>query len=375
MKIEDNIYNELLELVNWNEISKNKELSDEFILEYKDKLNFELLCDSIKLSEDMIRQLDEYVDWNIISKYYKPFTAEFYIQYKDKLNWFNVCNNNRCLSESVIEECSEFMDWCALSECVKLTEDFVRKHEDKISWNNLSGNLECKFSLDFISEYKDKWNWYYICDYYSLPEDFIRQHIDYINWYSISRYRILSSQLIRDFADKVDWKGISIQPYLDINLIKDYPDKVCWKYIFYNWYINDFEGYVDIIKENVEYIDFFDVCHSASSKMEKKVYKFFEWDKISKDTRLINDTEFLKRYKHKLNWNIVLDTIQVPEDVIWYCCNFVDMKQVCSTQKLSLEFIDKHFLYGQFAAQLVNNNNIDIETQRVLKNRYSSKAW
>ena len=118
-----------------------------------------------------------------------------------------------------------------------------RTTEDKISWNNLSGNLECKFSLDFISEYKDKWNWYYICDNYSLPEDFIRQHIDYINWYSISRYRILSSQLIRDFADKVDWKGISIQPHLDINLIKDYPDKVCWKYIFYNWYINDFEDY------------------------------------------------------------------------------------------------------------------------------------
>lgn len=182
MIIEDNIYNKLLELVNWNEISKNKELSDEFILEYKDKLNFELLCDNIILSEDMIRQLDEYVDWSIISKYYKSFTAEFYIQYKDKLNWFYVCNNNRYLPESVIEECIDFIDWCALSKCVKLSENFVRKYQDKIYWNNLSANNECNFSLDFISEYKDKWNWFYICDYKSLPEDFIRQHIDYINW-------------------------------------------------------------------------------------------------------------------------------------------------------------------------------------------------
>lgn len=139
--------------------------------------------------------------------------------------------------------------------------------------------------------------------------------------------------------------------------------------------VDDFEDYVDIVKENVEYIDFFDVYYSGTEEMEKKVYKFFEWDKISKDTCLIKNTEFLKRYKHKLNWNIVLDTIQVPEDVIWYCCNYVDMAQVCSTQKLSLEFIDKHSLFGQFATQLVNNNNIDIETQRVLKNRYSSKAW
>lgn len=109
--------------------------------------------------------------------------------------------------------------------------------------------------------------------------------------------------------------------------------------------------------------------------MEKKVYEFFDWCKISSNPWLANESEFLKKYKHKLNWNIVLDIIQVPEDVILYCCNFVDMKQVCSTQKLSLEFIDKHSLFGQFATQLVNNNNLDIETQRVLKNRYSSKAW
>ena len=70
-----------------------------------------------------------------------------------------------------------------------------------INWScvSLDGNL----SEDFIRKFQDKVNWTYITRYQKLSESFIEEFQDKIDWRYISYYQILSENFIRKFSDKL----------------------------------------------------------------------------------------------------------------------------------------------------------------------------
>ena len=70
-----------------------------------------------------------------------------------------------------------------ISECQKLSENFIRKFQDRV-------------------------NWMYISTYQKLSEDFIREFQDNVHWLTISKNQKLSECFIREFQDKVKvyWK-------------------------------------------------------------------------------------------------------------------------------------------------------------------------
>ena len=71
--------------------------------------------------------------------------------------------------------------WREISECQKLSEDFIREFQDKVSWYWIS---ECqKLSEDFILEFQDKVHW---CR----------------DW--ILKYQKLSNEFIEEFKDRLD---------------------------------------------------------------------------------------------------------------------------------------------------------------------------
>lgn len=57
-------------------------------------------------------------------------------------------------------------------------------------------------SEDFIREFKDRVNWYYISMSQILSEDFIREFEDNVVWYNIRKYQILSREFLEEFRDK-----------------------------------------------------------------------------------------------------------------------------------------------------------------------------
>ena len=60
-------------------------------------------------------------------------------------------------------------------------------------------------------------DWYYISGNYKLSENFIKKFQDKFNWSEISYYQKLSENFIREFQDKVDWLYISIGQILSEN--------------------------------------------------------------------------------------------------------------------------------------------------------------
>ena len=80
--------------------------------------------------------------------------------------------------------------------------DVINKH---IDWNSISTE---QLSEDFIRKFQDKVDWSLISACQTLSESFIREFQDKVDWNCISSCQVLSENFIREFEDKVDWKRI-----------------------------------------------------------------------------------------------------------------------------------------------------------------------
>ena len=69
------------------------------------------------------------VDWNYISKNQK-LSEEFIEKYIDKVNWDCISINQK-LSEEFIEKHYDKVNWHYISQFEKVSESFIKKHSDK----------------------------------------------------------------------------------------------------------------------------------------------------------------------------------------------------------------------------------------------------
>ena len=67
-------YGEHIDLWDWSHISSHQKLSEDFIREFKDKVNWENISVYQKLSEDFIREFKDYINFEYLigNKYCPP---------------------------------------------------------------------------------------------------------------------------------------------------------------------------------------------------------------------------------------------------------------------------------------------------------------
>ena len=130
----------------------------------------------------------------------ESLTEDFIQEFKDKVDWTCISRYPH-LSEDFIRKFADRVDWYYISAYQYLSENFIREFADKVGWYWIS---RCQqLSEDFIREFKDKVNWYYISAYQHLSEDFIREFKDKVSWGWVSRYQHLSKEFIEEFKDKI----------------------------------------------------------------------------------------------------------------------------------------------------------------------------
>ena len=130
----------------------------------------------------------------------ESLTEDFIQEFKDKVDWTCISRYPH-LSEDFIRKFADRVDWYYISAYQYLSENFIREFADKVGWFWIS---RCQqLSEDFIREFKDKVNWYYISAYQHLSEDFIREFKDKVSWGWVSRYQHLSKEFIEEFKDKI----------------------------------------------------------------------------------------------------------------------------------------------------------------------------
>ena len=154
--------------------------------------------------EDALKRANEilgtnYDAWRLISKH-QSLSEDFIREFKDRVDWVSISSYQH-LSEDFIREFKDRVDWDSISANQHLSEDFIREFEDKVEWECIS---ECQhLSEDFIREFTDRVCWYNISTYQRLSEDFIREFKDRVDWDWIAKYQRLSKNFIREFKDDI----------------------------------------------------------------------------------------------------------------------------------------------------------------------------
>ena len=69
-----------------NKLSHYQILSEDFIREFQDKVNWKLISQYQTLSENFIREFKDKVDWDSISRYQR-LSEEFIEEFKNKIYW------------------------------------------------------------------------------------------------------------------------------------------------------------------------------------------------------------------------------------------------------------------------------------------------
>ena len=75
----------------WNNLDfyRNNTLTEDFIREFKDDVNWDCISSCQKLSEDFIREFQDKVDWSTIS-YRQKLSGKFVREFQDKIDWSSI---------------------------------------------------------------------------------------------------------------------------------------------------------------------------------------------------------------------------------------------------------------------------------------------
>lgn len=196
-------------------------------------------------------------------------------------------------------------------------DDLIHKYRDFIDWDLLSGNLSLRWSKELIMRYEDKWEWralsYVIAN---VLEQIDFRHILFI------------------FKDSISWsiicQGINITPLL----VEDYPEHIDWQALSSNKLFNWSEDFVEKHKDQMDWEAFSEVLsadlfskfssdlmpgvnrkgsHSFSHAFIARYVNEWHWDRLSENTQLIFDKEFLQAFRKHWNWEHIVNN----EAIAW----------------------------------------------------------
>ena len=163
------------------------------------------------IDENVIRENEDQFDWNFLSSCQSGFSEEFLNEYKEKLN-INTITFRFQLSKDFIRENIEILNWRTISYTQSLSEEFIDEFEDRIDWEYLSMNSY--LTKDMIRKYKDKLNWSHICAKQNLGPEFMEEMEEYLDWEIVSMFQEMPYSFIMKYKDKLNMENILRYHYL-----------------------------------------------------------------------------------------------------------------------------------------------------------------
>lgn len=119
----------------------------------------------------------------------------------------------KVLSNEFIQKIMNEEAWKELSNDFNWSETLLEKYQDKVDWNEISGNTGIRWTVPMIQKFRHRINWDVFSDTIgeeSLPENILETFKDKWNWHKLSSNVevFLSYDLLDKFADLWDWEEI-----------------------------------------------------------------------------------------------------------------------------------------------------------------------
>lgn len=187
------------------DICQYQTLSEDFIRRHADDINnsmyggkvdWKLISQYQKLSEQFMRDFNHKLDWHVLPKY-QTMSDKFIKEFRGKFWWGDFPYNK--LSEELISELYDTVCWPEVSKEKKnLSNKFIETWAHRLDWFNL-----CYFNKvdsSILSKYADRlsFDWTVLCEHQNLSEDFMREFKDRMYWDKLLNRRLLSKDFIRE---------------------------------------------------------------------------------------------------------------------------------------------------------------------------------
>lgn len=146
-----------------------KEWAIESLLrEYKDKVEWDsLFRRGIILKEDFIKELieDGTLDDRLIKEFiscYHPLSEQFISEFADRLEWIYISSAQK-MSEEFMNKYEHKLDFHFLPQYRRLSNEFIKKYEDRWNWLTIA-ETQKNVSKELIERHKDEIpKWAYDC--------------------------------------------------------------------------------------------------------------------------------------------------------------------------------------------------------------------
>ena len=167
------------------------------------------------LSNDFMQDISMKDAWKELSSDF-GWSEALLEKYQDKVSWDEISgNSNIRWTIPMIQKFQKKINWERLSECADentLTESFIEAFKDKWDWNKLSNNNNVLSSQALIDKYADRWNWEEIIDSYFhnvydyKPIEFYEKYKEYIPVSKLQNtylWRCIVEQRAKQLAEEI----------------------------------------------------------------------------------------------------------------------------------------------------------------------------
>jgi len=317
-------------------IEKSQKLSEEFILRHINSIHFNIICQFQILTENFINSYFEHFDLGTIL-IYQNISNDFIDLHNKEINWRNFCISIKEHEKKyeVADKCIDYIDWDYISSNWTLSDDHIRKYQNKVDWYRISNSQ--KLSENIIREFQDKLNWYEISQRCKISENFIEELQDKVIWEKVGSQYECSLSFIRKHKDKLKNAILKTD---DIELIRELKSCITFNYIDHSNYseelLIEFQDKViwELLVKTKKMSE--QLLKSCSGSFNSQV-----WGWIS-DLQPLSE-EFIREFQDKVHWGGISchqtlseNFMDEFEDKIWWEWDYIP-----KFQKLSAEFIER----------------------------------
>jgi hypothetical protein len=205
--------------------------------------------------------------------------------------------------------------------------------------------------------------WNIISQYQQLNNEFIRKYDDKLNWKLISTYQVIDLELLTDYLDKIDWTNIplniSASSLINDNTIQLFDKYPIWENItcLTNLSNNVLFRYFDKLPFNaiINILSYRGLNHEFINTIIKKFDMPEVWKEISSNQYVSN--EFIDLYIDKLDWSELSENYPFKGTDLTKYNKYIDYKKLSYNDNFSEVWLE---ILSNNKKTNPNVNNLDI---------------
>lgn len=159
----------------WDIIVTEQPVTVDFLKENEEKIDWTLFSERGYITKDIVEAFPILIDMLYVSRNEKV-TSEFLLSVEKDVYW-HVLWMNRNITETLLSELEAKVNWSLVSKNIVLSLDIIEKYAPLLEWKQISKH-NLLLTEDFVEKHADKVDWYYISKRMKLSQEFIQKHKD-----------------------------------------------------------------------------------------------------------------------------------------------------------------------------------------------------